>query len=506
MSNFWNPPDLGRCKVQDGFKLSKFLRTRASALLIGALICHSASAIIINNNGGQIQIQGNGVLIFNGMQSINELPDIAVPSGNSADSIRFTNGDMLYGKLISIGAKHDIRWQHPDSPQPIEFKSTNISQIDFSHTNGATQAETNNCKVGFINNDALKGTLVGCDRDSLLLDTPYAGRMQLSRAMLETLVMVPPVQPASFQGPTGAEGWTHGKSIAVPIGESGQWTYRNGAFYATKAASVARDLHLPDVAQIEFDLVWKNTLHMAIALYTDSLQPVPLASKEAGPDFGGFYSFQVNSSYMDMMPVKKRDPLKMLGAIAVPALMQRTRAHFDLRASKPDHKIALLINGVLVKEWIDPDGFAGQGTGMRFVHQGQGSVKLSNITIRPWNGQLEQPTPPQAQRPTDSVRLADGSHVNGRIDRIENGSVVVVNGTSTTQVPLSQLRQIDFANQNSSKTLTNALPVKLLLNQGLTISGRLENWSSSAVTIESPDFGKAEILPAAISRLQFNRD
>ena len=30
-----------------------------------------------------------------------------------------------------------------------------------------------------------------------------------------------------------------------------------------------------------------------------------------------------------------------------------------------------------LKDWTDPDGFAGEGTAMRFVHQGQGAVKLS---------------------------------------------------------------------------------------------------------------------------------
>jgi len=476
-------------------------------LLCAAAICVGATAQgVIIRGGGQIQVQGNGLVLFNSPTVINELPDFAVPLGNSSDSVLFANGDFIYGKLLSIGPQHEIRWQHPDATAPIEFKSTNISQIDLSSSRRSIE-ETNNCKVEFINSDALKGNLVSCDRNSLVLDTVYAGQLRLSRAMLETLVIVPPVQPAVFEGPTGIDGWTSGKSVAIPMGDSGQFSFRNGSFYATKASSIARDVHLPDTAQIEFDLVWKSTLHMAIALYTDSLQPVSLASKETAPDFGGFYSFQVNSSYMDMMPIKKKDPLKSLGAIAVPALMQRDRAHFDIRASKRDHKIALLINGVLVKEWVDPDGFAGEGTAMRFVHQGQGSIKLSNIRVRPWDGQLEQPSPAQAHRPTDSIRLADGSRMNGQITGISNGKLSInTSATAASQVSLSQLRQIDFASQNLSSAQTNSQPVKVLLTPGYTISGQLESWSTEAMTLTSPSFGKAKFDPKAVARLQFTQN
>jgi hypothetical protein len=480
-------------------------RLCALLLSIGALCATASAQAVVIRGGGQIQVQGNGVVIFNSPTIVNELPDISVPLGNASDSVLFTNGDFLYGKLISIGPQHQIRWQHPDATEPIEFRSTNITQIDLSSTRRSLE-ETNNCKVDFVNSDSIKGNLVSCDKDSVVLDTAYAGQLRLSRSMLESLVMIPRSQPAIFEGPTGLDGWTPGKSIAIPVGEAGQFSYRNGAFYATKAASIARDVHLPDTAQIEFDLVWKSTLHMAIALYSDSLQPVSLASKESAPDFGGFYSFQVNSSYMDMMPIKKRDPLKSLGAIAVPALMQRDRAHFDIRASKRDRKLALLINGVLVKEWIDPDGFAGEGTAMRFVHQGQGSVKMSNIRIRPWDGQLEQPTPAPSHRPSDSVRLADGTRFTGEIESINNGKLTIATGNSTPQISLAQLRQIDFASQSLSATQTNSQPVKVLLTPGYTISGQLDNWNADGMTLTSPSFGKARIDSKAVSRLQFTHD
>lgn len=482
-------------------------KLRALAFVTAVTICAPMAYAppLVIQGGQRIQVIGNGALILNEPRIINELPDISVPAANAEDSLLFSNGDYLYGKLVSIGAQRDIRWQHPDAKEPIEFKSTNITQIDLA-TARRMNDDSNTCHVEFINNDGLKGSLASCDKDTISLNTSYAGQLRLKRAMLESLVIVPPPQPALFEGPTEIESWTHGKSVAVPMGDSGQWTFRNGGFFATKASSIAKDLHLPDMAQIEFDLVWKATLHVAIALYTDSLQPVSLAAKESAPHFGGFYSFQVNSSYLDMMPIKQNDPLKSLGAIAVPALMQRNRAHFDLRCSKKDRKIALLINGVLVKEWIDNDGFAGEGTAMRFVHQGQGSVKLSNIRIRPWDGNLEQPSPAPAHRVTDSVRVADGTRLTGTVQNIADGKLAIATGTSTIHVALDQLRQIDFASQNLTVPETNSQPIKVLLSSGYTVSGQLESWTAEAMTLKSPVFGEAKFEPKAVSRLQFTHD
>lgn len=476
-------------------------------ILVGFVaLCATTSRAIVIQAGQRIQVIGNGgALLFTDPKIINELPDISVPSANSSDSVLFSNGDFVYGKLVGIGAQRDIRWQHPDAKEPIQFKSTNITQIDLATAHRMNE-DSNTCHVAFINNDGLKGNLVSCDKDAVLLNTGYAGQLRLQRAMLESLVIVPPPQPPIFQGPTEIESWTHGKSVAVPMGDSGQWTFRDGAFFASKASSIAKDLHLPDTAQIEFDLVWKGTLHVAVALYTDSLQPVSLAAKENAPHFGGFYSFQVNSSYLDMMPIKQTDPLKSLGAIAVPALMQRNRAHFDIRCSKKDRKIALLINGVLVKEWIDNDGFAGEGTAMRFVHQGQGSVKLSNIRIRPWDGTLEEPSPTPAHRVTDSVRLDDGTRLTGNVQNIGNGKLAIATGSSTIQVALEKLRQIDFASQNLSAPQTNSQPVKVLLAPGYIVSGQLESWTANAMRLKSPAFGEAKFDPKAVSRLQFTHD
>jgi hypothetical protein len=180
-----------------------------------------------------------------------------------------------------------LRWQHADASEPIDFKPENVAQIDFAPRPPAGGRADYSCKLWLANGDALAGNLVACDRDALTLDTWYAGKLKIPRRALQTLAFNPRT-PILFDGLTGLDGWTQGNAVKGIIGESGQWSYRNGAFYADKAASIARDTKLPDRAQIQFDMAWRGPLNLAIALYTDSLQPILLTDKENGPDFGAF--------------------------------------------------------------------------------------------------------------------------------------------------------------------------------------------------------------------------
>ena len=95
---------------------------------------------------------------------------------------------------------------------------------------------------------------------------------------------------------------------------------------------------------------------MAVALYTDSLQPILLTAKDQGPAFGAFYSLRFQSPYfISLTPIRKNDPLRSLD-LMVPSLSNKDRVHVDLRMSKPDHRIVLFLDGVMIKEWIDPAG------------------------------------------------------------------------------------------------------------------------------------------------------
>lgn len=429
--------------------------------------------------------------------------------GEPSDGLVFRNGDILYGKLLAIPAHGPVRWQHPDAAEPIDFKPESIAQIDFSGHKASPVSANDSCRVSCVNGDSIEGDLVSGDRETVTLETRYAGKLKVARKALQSLALTPH-EPVVFAGIDGMEGWTQGSSQSYNLpaqpfaGTTGEWAYRNGAFYADKSASIARDLKLPDVADIQFDLAWKGPLNLAIALYTDSLQPIALAQKEAGPDFGGFYSLRFTYTVtIGLTPIRKKDPIRSLGDLIVPSLNQKDRLHVDVRVSKPAHRVFLYFDGALIKEWNDTNGFAGEGTGVRFVQQGMsGLLKLSNLRVTQWNGILEPASPP-TDGSHDMVSLESGTKISGEIESISNGQVEVKTATGSEQVSLSKITGIEFARLPIEPAKPFAGNVHATLVQGGALTLKLLSWHPDAVMVESPAFGKATFDPAAFLRFKF---
>jgi len=436
--------------------------------------------------------------------AIASVPAEPVPTNAEADRLTFRDGDVLFGKLLEIQPGSVIRWQHPDASEPIDFKPESVAQIGFAPRPSTTGRTDYSCKLWLANGDALAGNLVACDRDALTLDTWYAGKLKIPRRALQTLAFNPRTNQVLFDGLTGLDGWTQGDAAKGSIAESGQWSYRDGALYADKAASIARDLKLPDRAQIQFDMAWRGPLYLAIALYTDSLQPILLTDKENGPDFGAFYSLRFfNTIYVTLTPIRKKDPLRPLGEpLIIPSLTQKDRVHVDLRLSKAEHRVALFIDGMLIKDWIDPSGFAGDGSGIRLVNNQQSVVKVSNFRVSRWNGVLDDAASEAPDPSHDVVLLESGAKVSGAVVAIADGQISLLTAAGATNVPMAVASAIEFARFQGQSPPPAAVNAHATFRQGGAVTFELLAWRPDGVAGISPDFGKVTFDPAAFVRLQ----
>lgn len=418
-------------------------------------------------------------------------------------AMRFQNGDVLHGELKKIAPGEIITWSRPDIEGAIDFKATNVTDIVFPARMKAPQP-TNHCIVRLTNDDEFEGSLIYADAENLQIETYFAGAVTVPRKMVRLLLPIPPEQPPVFEGPSSDEGWTHGKVTAVNT-DAGTWEYRNGAFYATKAASIARDVKLPDVANLEFDLSWSGLFDLAVALYTDYLHPIALLTKDNEPNFSGFYSLQLNTFSANLLPVKKGEPLRYLGQAAILSFNQKNRAKISIRVNKPRKSITLLVDGLVVKQWIETEDFAGGGTGIRFVHQGRGSLRLSNIRITEWNGLFEDKSPLRQSSTDDLAVLRNGDKVGGSLKDARDGKFTFATSGSELVIPHIRVKQIEFATARLAKAAppsTNA--VRAFLNRNSWVTFRLNGFDGMAFSGSSENFGNLNFKPDSFERLQFN--
>jgi hypothetical protein len=424
------------------------------------------------------------------------------------DSVQFKNGDVLFGALHSIDAENGIRWNRPDALNPgnaFNFSPEHVTQLELASLSRTNPPATSNlCQVVLANGDQLQGDLVSYDGQKLTLDTWFAGQIELPKSAVALIAPLGLPKPTLFSGPTGLEGWTMGKVQAGALVDSGEWIYQNNAFYALKSASIARDVHLPDNASIQFDLEWRGFFHIAVALYTEYLHPINLANKETEPKFGGFYSLQINPFSANLLPVKQTEPLRYLGQASLQSLSQTNAAHIDIRASKSKRLIALIINGVLIRHWTDED-FAGTGTALRFVHQGQGAVKLANLKVTEWDGQFEEPITLTPNKTADLARLKNGDRVPGTVKTIRDGKLAIDAANTTLDIPITRVKQIELSSPANPIQQVTPQTVRAYFANGLgSLTFNLERWTTDELSASSANFGSAKFKPNAFSRILFD--
>jgi hypothetical protein len=434
---------------------------------------------------------------------------IGVPGASdrlsSRETLLFRNGDLLYGALEAIDPSKGLLWRHSDVDRVIQFRADAVAEVHFPVQPLGGSNVVNACRCQLNNGDELEGSLVRLDQERAVLQTWYAGEISLPRRNIQSIVPILPEGRTVFFGPTGLEGWTIGKVVSG-LGDAGEWKYKNGAFYATNAASIARDVKLPDVAKIEFDLAWKGIFQLAVALYTDYYQPINLGNKDSEPEFGGFYSLQLNSFSANLLPVKKNDPLRYLGQVSVPMFNQKNTAHVEVRASKPKRTISLLVDGQLVKQWSENEEFVGQGTGVRFVHQGQvqSKVKLSHFRVSEWDGQFDEKPTPNPDRKQDIAKLRNGDKVVGTLESIQDGRVSIATGGTNLEIPLGRVKQIELAQSPVRQSSPDQGNIRAFFRRGGAVTFQLERWEANKVMGTSPNFGRLAFDASAFSRVELD--
>lgn len=416
--------------------------------------------------------------------------------------LRFRNGDVLFGNLIEMQGGNKLVWHHSNAVSPLEFRLNNIKDIRFPSLPSLPYPDKANCEIVLSSNELIRGTLVKADTTSLTVQTGFAGEWIIPRKHVVMIKPEPPNLPDIWQGIDGLEDWTIGK-VELPGRATGVWKYHSGSIYATEAASLARDVGLPDKARIEMDLEWKGILSVAIALYTDYWEPINLANKEQEPDFGGFYSLAINNSAALLRSVTKMDPIKQFPMRSVKDLTIQTKAHVEIMVDKTRNLIALIINGEPIEAWEDGDGFVGEGTGVRLVHQGQGSIKISNFKVREWDGRLRIQTMDPSRVTTDTAVMPQGQPITGRWISADSERVILEVDQQPTEIKWAALDYF-FAANPVTPELGDPLPyIRASIRGGGSLVLHVENWTQEGLYGRSPGLGPVTIHPAAIEKLEF---
>ncbi|HVR35182.1 MAG TPA: hypothetical protein VMS21_04955, partial [Methylomirabilota bacterium] len=405
---------------------------------------------------------------------------------------------------IALKPGNAVVWRHPAVPEPITFNSNLTARLQLLPRPAPPDAPPTDAIVHLTNQDVLRGVLHSLDEEHLTLETWYAGRLLIPRGHVTTITPRKTSLDVVYRGPEGLDGWTQGQAT-VPTLTQGGWSFDEGAFIATQAASIARDVQLPDRMHMEFDLAWNGMLNLAIALYTDFLQPINLGTKDVGPDFGGFYSLQLNNFNVNLMPVKKNHPLVALGSVPLTTLRNKNSARFSVLVDKHRSYVACFLDGQMIKEWNDRNEFIGEGTGIRLVHQQQGgTVRFSNLVITEWDGYTPDAPVTALASDEDWLDFVNGDQITGQLKGIHDGTARLFTGKTDLDIPSERIGSIRLASEPVADSPLQPGHLRAALAGGGQITFQIEDATDDGrVIVSSPNFGRTTLDPSAFVNIDF---
>jgi hypothetical protein len=406
------------------------------------------------------------------------------------DSVRFLNNDTLHGSFIGSEKEGVVRWQSLEAKDPILFQTANLSEIKLDSHHPPAGVKPPAHAVILTNNDELPGNLVSMDDKVLVLETWYAGNLSIPRMMVKSILPLKTSASLLYEGPTGMEGWTVG-----PRGmNSKSWIYRDGAFISTNYGIIGRDVKLPNLASVEFDLVARGNSQMSVCLYSDRTD-----------NMSNCYMFQINGGFIYLQRFSQNgssgfgEQVQMRGD-----LMRRDKMHIAIHANKDTKTIWLYVNGNVVKQWTDPAEWAGKGTSLLFMSQPGMFVRVSNIKVNTWDGQVADARVASAKSKEDNIKMENQDKVSGKLKSIENGKAIFASSYADLTIPLDRVEQITMSSETTDVAKRGPGDVRAYFAGRGSITMALESWDGKQVAASSANFGKAVFSPDAFQRLQFN--
>jgi len=344
--------------------------------------------------------------------------------------------------------------------------------------------------VELTNDDRLAGDLVALDDTTLTLDTWYAGRLVLQRSMVRRIECRLAMPDAIYAGPTDAHDW---KSVDNPQA----WVFKQGKLYSVPGmyGTLGKDVGLPDRAAIDFELAWRGQPFWNVGLYYADARNMHGA---------GGYMISCNGDNINLNRVSANTSRSFEGGERLTEFRKRNRIHVSLRCDKAKKLIALFFDGKLVKQWMDPGEFAGQGTAMMFNSQGQSQIRIATIIVTDWDGRLDTGTTSNINSNEDLVELTNKDKVSGVVRGIAKGEVALTTSYADVKVPIDRVASIIFATQKTGQARRQATDVRAFFADGSRFTVALEALTEQGLAGATENCGKVTLPLDAFTRIQFN--
>jgi hypothetical protein len=401
-----------------------------------------------------------------------------------SDTLKFKNGDILHGSLLSVNSK-GISWSSREAAETIIFKKRSVTNILLGTQK--SYSKTANTQILLTNGDMLAGKLIKLDDKSLSLGTEYAGELAIDKFMIQAIYPGIGGGNNAFKGPNSIDEW-----IVEDNGNNGSSvTVKEGVLTISGYTAVGRNMKLPDSSKIEFDIESLGNCQFQIQIYGSKVK--------RNPQNG--YTIFVSSGYIYLQRYGDGDS-DNLGNFRSREL-QSGKGKITILADKIKKKIILMINGKIAKQWSDTE-WAGNGEYVTFINQSNTTVKVKNIVAGGWNGKLPEAKSSKKETQHDSIAFINDDIVSGKLLSIENEKVRFKTEYAEMDIPIARVKEIITASGSRHRARRRGNDIRCYFEDGASITLDLKSIEKGVIEGRTGNFGNAKIKLNAFGRVQFN--
>ncbi|MFM2171203.1 MAG: hypothetical protein RI957_1432 [Verrucomicrobiota bacterium] len=431
--------------------------------------------------------------------------------------LHFANGDRLKGQLVRM-ENGLLYWKSPTLQKETPFFLHQIQDITFPQVPTQTPHHDHAAHIRFnpdlrqqnenISGDILNGELVAVHQDHILLNTWYAGQLNLNRNMVKDLEITD-VSPPVYSGPLKADEWK--------ISPDDSWTFEKNTYTGNGNGAIAKDFKkIPERYCFRFTATWKNRFSLQIYFSADSIdQETPDNHYMLMLDNGTSY-LQKRSSNADVLAGMMRNG-GMIGEYKRDQTFRnKEKTEMRLFVDSTSGLMALYSDETLVQEWNDVEKPLLNGSCIHLrQNSGNGNkIQISRMSLTAWDGILPSAQDGQKSNPIDNpdpkddeqrVILRNGDIVLGKVEKIENSEIALKTRYNDIRLPVSRIRKLALAPSEYDERLLQNGDVRAWFADGNYVTFRLDGIADGGkITGTSQHFGTAQFDPSAFTRIEFN--
>ncbi len=408
------------------------------------------------------------------------------------DRLVLVGGEWLSGSLIGASAQSgELVWRHPAMRDPLAVRLSAVSEVLLGRPASAARSAADGV-VRLTNGDELRGRVRILDAEAMNLDDTPAGSLRLQRAMIAEFSPSGGAGEVFYEGPVSLDEWS------LRGDRSRQWAFIDGGLVPLNPSPLGRVIeNMGDRVRIEFTIEWKfGPGYLSFWFFHE---------KPEEPQGDAYMLNIVASQRLDLNRMRVGGGGQSLGGVEIGEMTGGGGAmRVVIYADRRQGEIAVSINGRLVRQWKDSRDFKGTGRAITFMPQGGRDVRLTDIRVSRWTGRLPQATDAAEKTDSDTVLLANGDTMSGRVLDLREGRLRVETPFAPFEVPADRVMLVSLAGDTRLRARRRANDVRLRLAGGGQVTMTLLEMDGTTLRGESENFGRVEWPLAAVQRIEFN--